>query len=104
IDLSFFCALNEIHREVLERIAGDTFAPLLIRRDERRSRDARRRFADAVRKVGEYVELVHALTSKQINGLRAFDLIKGREHLSSVDFLTSRALGVQLRILDDALQ
>ena len=102
IDLALFGALVEIDGEQLERIAGLLGRPFFIA-DEGRLRRGRV-FADAVREVLQHVQLVHALAAQQVDGLRPLGLIDRRQHLAGVDFLLSRRLGVQLRVLHDPLQ
>ena len=57
-----------------------------------------------MRQVAEHVEFVHSLAAEKIHSLRTLGLVEGGEHLAGVHFLAAGALGVELRVLHDALQ
>ena len=103
IDLAVLGAFVQVHGKELERIAGRT-ARFIIGGNEGRLRRNDRGSADPVRQVAEHVEFVHSLAAEKIHSLRTLGLVEGGEHLAGVHFLAAGALGVELRVLHDALQ
>ena len=102
IDVPLLRPLEQVHGEALQRISRrrgafvvGADAGRLVRRSV---------FRDAVGEVGEDVDLGDALAAEQVDRVRLLGLEDGGEHLAGVDLLAARALGVELRVLNHALQ
>ncbi len=79
----------------------EVFAPVLVREA---ARPARLDLRDAVREVVEDVEARDALLLEQVDGVRVGRLEERGEDVAAVDLLLPRALGLEERVLDGALE